>query len=141
MGWASIPATRTCCSEFSNACTGTTSSKAPASVSQLFDALSNDLVVASGPRATLIRARLFSSPFGSRKELSAMTTRSVLLAEDSAFDAELTLKALQPYRLSNKVDVVRDGSEALDYLYCRGPFAERERGNPILILLDLKMPK
>ncbi|MBI3529430.1 MAG: response regulator [Betaproteobacteria bacterium] len=70
-----------------------------------------------------------------------MRAKSVLLAEDSALDAELTLKALQPYRLTNKVDVVRDGTEALDYLYCRGPFADREPGNPVLILLDLKMPK
>lgn len=70
-----------------------------------------------------------------------MKIRNILLAEDSAFDAELTLRALQPYRLSNNIDVVRDGSEALDYLYCRGPFAGREQGNPVLVLLDLKMPK
>ena len=67
--------------------------------------------------------------------------RSILLAEDNAFDAELTLRALEPYRLANKVDVVRDGNEALDYLYRRGPFAAREQSNPSLVLLDLKMPK
>ncbi len=56
-------------------------------------------------------------------------------------DAELTLRALQPHQLANRIDLARDGDEALDYLRCRGPFAGREKGNPILVLLDLKMPK
>jgi CheY-like chemotaxis protein len=67
--------------------------------------------------------------------------RRILMAEDSANDVELTLAALAEHRLANQVDVVRDGAEALDYLYRRGAYAERASGNPALVLLDLKMPK
>jgi CheY-like chemotaxis protein len=67
--------------------------------------------------------------------------RRILLAEDSRNDVELTLAALEENRLANQVDVVRDGAEALDYLYCRGVYAGRPAGNPALVLLDLKMPK
>jgi CheY-like chemotaxis protein len=69
------------------------------------------------------------------------TLRRILLAEDSANDVELTLAALAEHHLVNHVDVVRDGAEALDYLYRRGSFHERPAGQPILVLLDLKMPK
>jgi CheY-like chemotaxis protein len=67
--------------------------------------------------------------------------RRILLAEDSANDVELTLAALAEHHLVNQVDVVRDGAEALDYLYRRGPFASRPAGNPAVMLLDLKMPR
>ena len=67
--------------------------------------------------------------------------KRILLAEDSANDIELTLAALAEHRLANQVDVVRDGAEALDYLYHRGAFAGRDNGNPAVLLLDLKMPK
>ena len=67
--------------------------------------------------------------------------KRILLAEDSTNDAELTLAALAEHRLANQVDVVRDGAEALDYLYHRGKYASRGRSNPALVLLDLKMPK
>lgn len=67
--------------------------------------------------------------------------RRILLAEDSANDIELTLTALAEHRLANQVDVVRDGAEALDYLYRRGAHADRPAGNPAVMLLDLKMPK
>jgi CheY-like chemotaxis protein len=67
--------------------------------------------------------------------------KRILLAEDSPNDAELTLSALESHRLANEVIVVRDGAEALDYLYARGPFAGRVGGNPALLLLDLKMPR
>jgi two-component system, response regulator len=65
----------------------------------------------------------------------------ILLAEDSAQDVELTLNALAKNNISNRVDVARDGAEALDYLYKRGRHAGRKNGNPGLLLLDLKMPK
>jgi CheY-like chemotaxis protein len=65
----------------------------------------------------------------------------ILLAEDNNNDLELTLAALRSHRVANEVDVVRDGAEALDYLYCRGPFANRTPGPLALVLLDLKMPK
>jgi CheY-like chemotaxis protein len=67
--------------------------------------------------------------------------KSVLLVEDDPRDVELTLAALEEYDLANKVAIVSDGEKALDYLYCRGNFKGRLGGNPILVLLDLKMPK
>lgn len=66
---------------------------------------------------------------------------SILLAEDSSSDVELTLAAFAEHKLANKIEVVDDGAEALDYLYCRGKFKQRTTGNPALLLLDLKMPK
>ncbi len=65
----------------------------------------------------------------------------ILMAEDSANDAELTMGALSEYNFANRVVLVRNGAEALDYLYRRGRFAGRPVVNPILLLLDLKMPK
>lgn len=70
-----------------------------------------------------------------------MKAARILLAEDSAQDVELTLNALAEHNIGNSVAVARDGAEALDYLYKRGKFAGREQGNPVLLLLDLKMPK
>ena len=67
--------------------------------------------------------------------------KRVLLAEDSANDVELTLAALAEYKLANEVVVARDGAEALDYLQRQGKFEGRPRGNPAVVLLDLKMPK
>jgi CheY-like chemotaxis protein len=67
--------------------------------------------------------------------------RRILMAEDSENDVELTLAALAEHGLVNQVDVARDGEEALDYLYCRGAYAGRTPGNPIMLLVDLKMPK
>jgi CheY-like chemotaxis protein len=61
--------------------------------------------------------------------------------EDSAQDLELTLAALAGNKLANEVVVARDGAEALDYLFCRGAHAGRRPDNPIVILLDLKMPR
>lgn len=65
----------------------------------------------------------------------------ILLVEDDAKDVELTLMALEEYKLTNEVAVARDGEEALDYLYRRGEFRMRAEGNPVVVLLDLKMPK
>ena len=67
--------------------------------------------------------------------------RRILMAEDSRNDVELTLAALAEHHLANQVDVVSDGAEALDYLYRRGAHANRSNGDPVLVLLDLKMPK
>jgi CheY-like chemotaxis protein len=67
--------------------------------------------------------------------------KKILLVEDDAQDVELTLSALEESHLANKVAVVGDGAEALDYLYCRGKYKARVSGNPILVLLDNKMPK
>src|ERR1700722_3737797 len=65
----------------------------------------------------------------------------ILMAEDSADDAELTIGALAEYNLANRVALVGNGAEALDYLHRRGRFKDRGGTNPILFLLDLKMPK
>jgi CheY-like chemotaxis protein len=65
----------------------------------------------------------------------------ILIVEDDPKDVELTLTALEEYNLANEVVVTRDGEEALDYLYCRGPFAARTNDNPAVLLLDLKLPK
>jgi CheY-like chemotaxis protein len=70
-----------------------------------------------------------------------MNFKHILLAEDDPRDEQLTLTALAENKLANKVYVVRDGEEALDYLYCRGKFKTRSGGNPVAMLLDLKMPK
>jgi CheY-like chemotaxis protein len=67
--------------------------------------------------------------------------KRILYAEDSAADVELTLAALEEHHLANEVVAVGDGVEALDYLYRRGAFADREAGNPAVVLLDLKMPR
>jgi CheY-like chemotaxis protein len=67
--------------------------------------------------------------------------KEILLVEDDPGDVELTLLALEENHLANKVAVVNDGEEALDYLYCRGKFKMRSGGNPIVVLLDNKMPK
>ncbi len=67
--------------------------------------------------------------------------KTILLAEDDLNDVELTLTALDEYHLANRVEVAHDGEEALDYLHRRGKFNARPNGNPVFILLDLKMPK
>jgi CheY-like chemotaxis protein len=67
--------------------------------------------------------------------------KPILLVEDNPKDLELSLVALEKSQLANDVVVARDGVEALDYLFCRGQYAERARGNPAVVLLDLKLPK
>jgi CheY-like chemotaxis protein len=67
--------------------------------------------------------------------------KRILLVEDSAPDVELTMAALANHNLANEVVVARDGEEAIDYLYRRGTHAERPVGNPVVVLLDIKMPK
>jgi two-component system, response regulator len=66
----------------------------------------------------------------------------ILLIEDNPNDAEMTLRALKKKHISNKVLVVKDGEEALDYLYTRGEYEQRGLDSrPKIILLDLKLPK
>jgi len=67
--------------------------------------------------------------------------QKILFAEDSENDIELTLAAFAESQLANPIEVVRDGEEALDYLFCKGRFKDREDEPPIFVLLDLKMPK
>ena len=65
----------------------------------------------------------------------------ILLVEDSPTDAELALRALRKGKLANNVTWVKDGAEALDFIFRRGAYAGRPEQNPKLILLDLKLPK
>ena len=67
--------------------------------------------------------------------------KPILLVEDSPNDVEMTLTALKQHKLSNEVSVARDGVEALDYLYRRGKFQDRPACHPIVVFLDLKMPR
>jgi CheY-like chemotaxis protein len=67
--------------------------------------------------------------------------KRILLVEDDERDIELTLAALAEHHLANQVTVLRDGAEALDYLYRRGQYSQREAGDPVVVLLDLKMPR
>jgi CheY-like chemotaxis protein len=67
--------------------------------------------------------------------------RTILLVEDNPLDIELALAALREHGLTNEIVVARDGVEALDYLYRRNQYAGRPAGHPLLILLDLKMPR
>jgi CheY-like chemotaxis protein len=69
------------------------------------------------------------------------TLKHILLVEDDPGDIEMTIDALSENNIANEVVIARDGVEALDYIYCRGTFASRQDVNPIVILLDLKMPK
>jgi CheY-like chemotaxis protein len=67
--------------------------------------------------------------------------RRILLVEDSPADAELTQEALLEYAVVNGIDWVKDGAEALDFLFCRGAYEGRIFEPPAVILLDLKLPK
>jgi CheY-like chemotaxis protein len=66
---------------------------------------------------------------------------TILLAEDNPKDIELTLEALGSHNLANRVVVVHDGVEVLEYLRREGPFRLRAPGNPVVLLLDIKMPR
>lgn len=66
----------------------------------------------------------------------------ILLVEDDPLDLEMTMRALQSDHVHNRIEVARDGEEALDFLFCRGPHSSRSpQQQPKLILLDLKLPK
>jgi two-component system response regulator len=71
-----------------------------------------------------------------------MTDKVILLVEDNPRDEELTLRALEKNNIRNAVVVVRDGAEALDYLFASGAYAQRDPfALPEVVLLDLKLPK
>lgn len=67
--------------------------------------------------------------------------RNILLVEDNPRDVELTLEALAEYNLANQVVVARDGVEAMEYLRSQGAYRNRKRGNPAVVMLDIKMPR
>jgi two-component system response regulator len=66
----------------------------------------------------------------------------ILLVEDNPQDAELTIRALRKHNLANQLIAVEDGAEALEFIFCRGKYGDREIGHtPRVVLLDLKLPK
>ena len=67
--------------------------------------------------------------------------RTILFAEDNPKDVELTLEALTEYNLANQVVVVKDGVEVMEYLRCQGNYRMRQKGIPVVLLMDLKMPR
>jgi len=71
-----------------------------------------------------------------------VSDKSILLVEDNPDDAALTVHALETNNIGNRLVVARDGVEALDYLFCTGPYAGRDPDDhPSVVLLDLKLPK
>lgn len=68
-------------------------------------------------------------------------TLDILLVEDSAADAELTLRALRKAQLASRVLWLKDGQAAVDYLFAEGEYGDRQTARPRLVLLDLKLPK
>ena len=73
--------------------------------------------------------------------MSELELVEILLVEDNASDAELTIRALRKKNLANHLVWLKDGAEALDFLFCTGAYGRRSNSQPRLILLDLKMPK
>ena len=71
-----------------------------------------------------------------------MSNSTILLVEDNPDDEALTLRALKKHNLANTIDVVRDGAEAIDYIFCKGAYSGRDPSlRPELILLDINLPK
>jgi two-component system response regulator len=67
--------------------------------------------------------------------------KTVLLVEDNETDEKLTLRAFKKSGVANEIFVVRDGAEALDYLFAAGPYENRDAGLPAVVMLDLKLPR
>jgi CheY-like chemotaxis protein len=74
--------------------------------------------------------------------MSSISTKSILLVEDNPDDEALAIRALQRHHISNEIVVVRDGVEALDYLFGTGGYIDRDTSiKPTVVLLDLKLPR
>lgn len=72
---------------------------------------------------------------------SLWPSRAILLIEDNPDDIEMTLRFFRGSNIANEVIAITDGAQALDYLFCQGKYASRPPRNPIMIILDLKLPK
>ncbi|MBE9469177.1 MAG: response regulator [Bacteroidetes bacterium] len=71
-----------------------------------------------------------------------METKEILYIEDNPSDIELTLRALKKHNVANSIQIIKDGEEALEYIFATGRYADRDiEENPKVILLDLKLPK
>lgn len=74
--------------------------------------------------------------------MNMTTAVEILIVEDTPEDLELTLRAFKKAKLSNKIQIARDGAEALEFIFCEGAYAQRQpEDGPKVILLDLKLPK
>src|SRR5438309_5064709 len=145
-----------CLASFS-ACTARRTSKEQAWDWPLFNESFISTAGASGPKRRSIRVLHFSSALHLRttdgkrrmltREARMVTAREheaieILLVEDDPLDLEMTMRALQSDHVNNRIEVARDGEEALDFLFCRGPHSGRSpESQPKLVLLDLKLPK
>ncbi len=90
----------------------------------------------------LLHASEMSGEAGKAEELSGSKRVDILIVEDEEQDVELAVQAFQRARITNPIHVVHDGAEALDYLFCRGRYAQRKvEDHPHLVLLDLHLPK
>src|SRR5579871_2949618 len=96
---------------------------------------------ASGRTAGSTRARYSRSHFRRVIRVNDFEAVEILLVEDSDADAELVVRALRKANVVNNIARVRDGVEALEFVFREGPFKERRGAQPRLILLDLKMPR
>jgi two-component system, response regulator len=74
-------------------------------------------------------------------DLKRASDRTILLVEDNVDDVDLTRRAFKANQVVNNLAVARDGLEALDYLFCKGKYADREPSLPCVVLLDLRLPK
>ena len=74
--------------------------------------------------------------------METKNTVDILLVEDNPQDAELTARALKKHNLANRLIIVEDGAKALDFIFCRGEYADRDPNHTLsVVLLDLKLPK
>src|SRR5580698_429918 len=97
------------------------------------------MVAKSGRKASRKKGPLFISPWS---EGGVMAGKYVLLVEDNPDDEALTLRAFKKSRIRNEVLVVRDGEEALEFIFCTGRHSQRDANElPEVVLLDLKIPK
>src|SRR5258706_1012743 len=94
-----------------------------------------------GRTAGQMRARRSTSPYLRSTPVELAEQIEILLVEDNPLDAELTMRGLKDEKLANNITWVKDGQQALDYIFRQGAYAERENFRPRLILLDLKMPR
>jgi len=97
---------------------------------------------AYGRKAQSDKAQLFISRYPDQAGGKIMDKLGyILLADDNEDDLELEMRALAEYRVANEIVIVRDGAEALDFLYRRGEYSNRHPAQPLVVLLDINMPK
>src|SRR5258706_9741992 len=97
--------------------------------------------VESGPKRNWTRVILSFFRCQRESKMTGFEHVEILLVEDNPTDAELTMRALKKKNLANNLVWVKDGVEALDFIFCRGQYQGRANTTPKLIMLDLKLPK